>query len=389
MKNIDRISTIGLITIVIALFFLNVATFRPNRILMGDPLMAKALVGYTYYLLLVMVAAIAVMIGIKKENLYLNWVTSLLASGFAALMIYSVGNASMALITDEFPFGRVSLSMGFWFSLFGVYMINYGSSRYTVDNRLLRTVALLIVPLFAVWIVISGRLDGLSIMIEFYNRQDSFVSELTMHLILAFSAVGLGSVVGIGLGLLIYKEKVSEKLVFFFVNLAQTIPALSFLGIMMIVLTGLTERLEFLTKLGIKGIGWAPALFVLFAYTLLPITRNTLAGFRMVSLQILDAASGIGMNSWQIFWKVELPLALSVILSGIRTAMTQSIGNTIIAGLIGGGGLGTIIFLGLAQSAPDLILLGVLPVITLALITDMGMEWLVNVLTPEGLGGEK
>jgi osmoprotectant transport system permease protein len=91
------------------------------------------------------------------------------------------------------------------------------------------------------------------------------------------------------------------------------------------------------------------------------------------------------MSSRQVFWQVELPLAFPVILSGIRTALTQTIGNTILAGLVGAGGLGSIIFLGLAQAAPDLILLGALPVVILAWVSDQMMMILTRKATPKGV----
>jgi osmoprotectant transport system permease protein len=124
---------------------------------------------------------------------------------------------------------------------------------------------------------------------------------------------------------------------------------------------------------------------VLFLYSLLPITRNTLAGFQVVSPEDRDTARAVGMSSRQVFWQVELPLAFPVILSGIRTALTQTIGNTILAGLVGAGGLGSIIFLGLAQAAPDLILLGALPVVILAWVSDQMMMILTRKATPKGV----
>ncbi|MDD4363246.1 MAG: ABC transporter permease subunit, partial [Atribacterota bacterium] len=126
----------------------------------------------------------------------------------------------------------------------------------------------------------------------------------------------------------------------------------------------------FLKNIGIRGVGFTPAFIVLVVYALFPIIHNTIAGLKLVDENLLEIASSMGMKKNQIFWKVQLPLSLPVIMGGIRTAMTQSIGNTILAGLIGGGGLGSIIFLGLAQAAPDLILLGIIPLIIMAFILD-------------------
>ncbi|MGL5915308.1 MAG: ABC transporter permease, partial [Culicoidibacterales bacterium] len=106
-----------------------------------------------------------------------------------------------------------------------------------------------------------------------------------------------------------------------------------------------------------------------------PMVVNTVAGLRNVDADVLEAAKGIGMTKRQIFKQVNLPLAAPVILAGIRISVTQAMGNTILAGLIGGGGLGNFIFLGLAQSAPELILLGALSVVVLTLFVNFILEW--------------
>jgi osmoprotectant transport system permease protein len=165
------------------------------------------------------------------------------------------------------------------------------------------------------------------------------------------------------------------------INLFQTIPTLSLLALLMIPLAYLGQTNQIFSRVGISGTGWAPVLIVLILYALLPITVTTLAGMRMVSNDVMHAAQGIGMAPGQIFWKVQFPIALPVILGGIRVALTQAIGNTILGGLIGAGGMGTLIFLGLAQAAPDLILLGVIPVVLMTLVLDNLLKILVQKLS--------
>jgi osmoprotectant transport system permease protein len=132
-----------------------------------------------------------------------------------------------------------------------------------------------------------------------------------------------------------------------------------------------------------------PAFIVLVVYALFPIVNNTVAGLKLLDENVLDTAKGMGMSKSQAFFRVELPLAFPVILGGIRTAMTQSIGNTILAGLIGGGGLGSIIFLGLAQSAPDLILLGVIPILLISLASNDMFSFFINFYSRRILGAKQ
>ena len=152
-------------------------------------------------------------------------------------------------------------------------------------------------------------------------------------------------------------------------SIIETIPSLSLFAIFLVPLSGL-GKLGFFNAIGVSGIGWAPAYLALTLYTLLPIGRNTLTGFYSVDRNIVQAAKGMGMSKSQVLGKIELPLAFPVIFTGIRIAFIQTIGGAVLAGLVGGGGMGTFVFLGLGEASPDLILLGVLPIVFFTIILD-------------------
>ena len=122
----------------------------------------------------------------------------------------------------------------------------------------------------------------------------------------------------------------------------------------------------------------APGVIALTLYSLLPVVRGTLAGFEAVPSAVVAAARGMGMSPGKIFTGVELPLALPVLLAGVRTATIQAVGLATVTALIGAGGLGAIMFEGLFSSAPDLVLLGVLPVIALAVLVDALFKLLIT-----------
>ena len=125
-----------------------------------------------------------------------------------------------------------------------------------------------------------------------------------------------------------------------------------------------------------------PALVALFLYALLPVVSNTRAGLDAVSPPVHDAAVSLGMTRLQILWQVELPLALPAILVATRIVLVQNIGLTVIAGLIGGGGFGSFVFQGLNQASTDMILLGALPTIFLAVLAGLTLD-----LAVEATGG--
>jgi osmoprotectant transport system permease protein len=141
-------------------------------------------------------------------------------------------------------------------------------------------------------------------------------------------------------------------------------------------LSALATAVPRLAALGVGGVGPAPAVVALVLYALLPIVRNTAAGLAGVDRAVIDAARGMGLTRHQLFWQIELPLALPVLLAGLRIVVVQTIGLAVVAALIGAGGLGTFVFEGLGQYALDLVLLGALPAIFLALAADFVLQTL-------------
>ncbi len=163
-------------------------------------------------------------------------------------------------------------------------------------------------------------------------------------------------------------------------NLLQTVPSIALFGLLVVPLSALTKAVPALAALGIGGVGPAPAIIALVLYALLPVARNTLAGIGGVSPGAIDAARGMGMTGRQVFWQVEVPLALPVLIAGLRIVTVQAIGLAVVAALIGAGGLGSFVFDGLGQYAIDLVLLGALPAILLALVVDFLLRLLAAAL---------
>jgi osmoprotectant transport system permease protein len=234
-------------------------------------------------------------------------------------------------------------------------------------------------------LAISGRLENLSLMKEFISRQDRFTGELVSHITLAGTAVVFALMIGVPLGILAQRKRKLRGPAFFALNTLQTIPSLALFGILIPTLAALTTRFPVLKEAGIQGIGTAPALIALTVYSLLPVARNTYTGFTAVDPSIVEAGRGMGMTSWQILLKVELPIAFPIIFNGIRVALVQAIGLTAVAALIGAGGLGVFIFQGLGQAATDLILLGAIPTIVIAVLADTAMNGLIAMVKPKGL----
>jgi len=163
-------------------------------------------------------------------------------------------------------------------------------------------------------------------------------------------------------------------------NVVQTIPAIALYGILMAPLGALAAAVPLAARLGISGIGAAPALLALFLYALLPVVANTVSGLARVSPAAVEAARGMGMTRRQTLTGVELVLALPTILTGIRIVLVQNIGLTTVAALIGGGGLGVFVFQGIGQTAIDLVLLGAIPTVAMAFSAAVLLDALVETM---------
>jgi osmoprotectant transport system permease protein len=222
-------------------------------------------------------------------------------------------------------------------------------------------------------------------MREWAVKKTVFLAEATTHLVLAGSAVLVGCLLGVLIGVLSLRHLLVRRVAFFILNIVQTIPSLALFGLLILPLSALSRRFPLLHEWGISGIGRAPAILALSFYAMLPIARNTFTALSQIPASLRDAGKGMGMTRGQLLARVEVPLALPLILAGVRTAAVQAVGNTVVAALIGAGGLGVFIFQGLGQYAADMILLGTLPVIAMAVIVDMLMGGLVRLLTPKPL----
>lgn len=207
-------------------------------------------------------------------------------------------------------------------------------------------------------------------VIRFLFQNRTQVLELTgEHLWLVGWSTLFAMLIGIPLGILIAHRKQLNKPVLVAANIIQTIPSLALFGFLLPV-PWLGDRAERL------------AILALTLYALLPIIRNTYSGILGVDPAVLEAGKGMGLTESQLLFQVELPLAISMILSGVRVAIVISVGLATIAAAIGAGGLGEFIFRGLAMVDNRVILAGAIPAAVLALLADFGVGWVERRLKP-------
>jgi osmoprotectant transport system permease protein len=351
------------------------ALFRANRIVPGETVaLAQALPGS-----LAMALALVLLAGFAVALLRFPALTKLLV-GFAVLaaLFVLMGQSAAFLTPPDDTFARVSPGAGFWLLAFAFALLVTDALtrlRLAPLARLAILAAVLAAMALLLW---SGGWNQLSLLKEYANRAPAFWAEAQTHLVLAFGSVAIATVVGVPLGILCYKVRPLRAGVLNVLNIVQTIPSIALFGLLIAPLAWIAANVPGASAIGISGIGTAPALVALFAYSLLPIVSNTVVGLQNVSPAAVDAARGMGMTVWQRLIAVELPLGFPVILTGIRIVLVQNIGLTTIAALIGGGGFGVFVFQGIGQTAMDLVLLGAVPTVALAFVAAVVLDAMVD-----------
>jgi len=351
-------------------------TFRPTRIAAGtglrlfDALPTMGAVAVAAALVAALVAAMA-----SRRPLFR---LALGALALAALAL-GAGAAGAHLTPTDNPYARIAPASGFWLGLFATAMLMTDAMVRLKLGPLGRLVALVITAALVAALLASGAWSHLSLIAEYRNRADVFWREAESHLLLAAGSLAAAAIIGLPLGVLAYQVRAVRDPLINILNIIQTIPSMALFGILIAPLGWVAAHVPGAHAIGIRGIGMAPAFVALFLYSLLPMMANTVVGLSGVSRAVVDAARGMGLTGRQRLMQVEIPLALPVILAGIRIVLVQNIGLATVAALIGGGGFGVFLFQGLGQTATDLILLGALPPVALAFAAAVLLDAVIEI----------
>ncbi|OAT34178.1 permease component of an ABC superfamily osmoprotectant transporter [Buttiauxella brennerae ATCC 51605] len=379
LKIHNRVLLLLVILLVVAGAALPFINFAPNRLVSGEPVALSQLPAHAGLLLALPVLILAFLVLLPCRSFPL-FITLMLGELLFIAILWVMGLTATQFAQQGSTLARTSPGSGLWLSLTLCLLLCADAiNRLTAKAlwRLLLNLQIWIVPVALLW---SGYFSDLSLLKEYANRQDVFDDALTRHLALLLGTLFPALVIGVPLGVFCYTRPGWQSSVFSVLNIIQTVPSVALFGLLIAPLAGLVKFLPWLGSVGVSGIGVAPAIIALVLYALLPLVRGVVAGLQHVPRNIIESAEGMGMSRWQIFWQAEVPLALPVLLRSLRVVCVQTIGMTVIAALIGAGGFGAIIFQGLLSSALDLVLLGVIPVIALAVILDAFFKLFISLL---------
>lgn len=360
-----------------ALAFLPFVVRKANRILPGD---AQALADVlpsigvvAFHGTLLLVAGIALFVGQARVRL---------AAALAGIVMvaWAIAEAGRELTPIGNLVVRVAPGAGFWLLMVCIGLLATDALTRLRPGPGLRVLWLGLFLGVSLLAFAAGAFDELSIMREYAVNSGRFAREAAQHALLTLGSLVAAVLVGLPLGVLCHRAPRLRAATLVALNMIQTIPSIAMFGVLMIPIGALAAAWPWLADLGVRGIGTAPAVTALFLYSLLPVVANTVVGLSRVSPAAVDAALGMGLTSRQRLTSVELPLALPVIITGIRVVLVQNIGLATVAALIGAGGFGAFVFQGIGQTAIDLVLLGAIPVVVLAFSASVVLDALVDVM---------
>lgn len=344
--------------------------FAPNRLLTGTAIDAPSILGAMLWPLGALAAIGPGLLAGSRGRLAAA-IAALACLGAFALLLAGLGHGAAAWTAGQPPAARARLAAGAWIgaSLLAA-AVPLGARR--VDPAAGGPIGALALAASVQGLWLAGRLDALSVVVEFRARRDELAAALLDHLALALGALALAALVTGALAL----WRRGRGLVDLTVSGLQVVPAVALLGGLVTAASALLSAAPALRTYGLSALGTVPALVGIAAYLLLPLWRGLQGALRAPDAASLDAARALGLTPRQILTGLRLPLGASVLLGGVRVAAVQALGLATLGALVGAGGLGTLVFDGMAQFAPDLILLGALPVIALSLAAERALSGL-------------
>jgi osmoprotectant transport system permease protein len=355
-------------------------TYAPNRLVSGRPITLWEATSLPVTAAIVVFGALLLVLCFAAPSQTVHYAEAGLAAALLLLVMTGAGEAASSLMLGAKPAVRISLGAAFWILASCAALAVIDALQRVGAGPMAQLSAVVAISAGTVALAAVGIFEGLSIAREYATRRQLFADALLRHVGLVAGSVGPALALGFPLGIAAARKPRLQGPLFAVLNLLQTIPSIALFGLLIAPLAALAKAVPSLAALGVGGIGVAPAIVALVLYALLPVVRNTAAGLADVDAAVVEAGRGMGLTQGQIFRQVELPLALPVLLAGLRIVIVQAIGLAVVAALIGAGGLGTFVFEGLGQYAVDLVLLGALPAILLALAADFALQTLAALL---------
>lgn len=379
MKNKLSIPEIVLSLLALYLLFINQFMFK-SAARIGNKVGISAFTFFSnyFYILLCSTILLLIICIIKKDNIRLNTLALLFSNiNISILLIIIAININTYNLGEGFS--RISLSLGAYFYIITMYLISVKCNIY-INNKSLYFLFSLIAPIILIILLKLGYFNKLAMLIEYNNKKEQFNNELLNHISMAFSVVIVAIIIGLPLGYFSYYKKKFGYFVINILNIFESIPALALICVMMFILSLLNNTIPIFKTIGISGIGAPPVFLALLFYSLFHIVNSICSALKVLDTRYIEVAKGLGMNKKQIFFNIELPIILPIILSGIRVALISSFLAVTIGAYVGFGGLGMFLLQGSAGFAADIILLVSICSLFFILLADFILKEIIRLI---------
>lgn len=372
--RVDRVALFGAVLALAGGFALPFVEVKPNRIANGVSLNLWSAVGPAAAAALLVLAAACAAASLVAPRARGR---AELACGVALLVgdLFALGAAAREHMPPGDSIVRVSVGAGAWLIVLGAVIVWFQGAKLA-NSRTASAVAAAAAVAALLGAFAFGGLSQLSLAYEYRTQSPQYFWMLVgNHVAITLGGTLIATALGVPLGIAAARASAVRLTVIPFASVVQTVPSLALFGLLTVPLAALS----------LPTIGTVPALIALTLYGLLPIVRNTFLGVQSVDPAIVDAGRGMGMSNAELLFRVELPLALPLILDGLRVALVLTVGIAAVMALGGVQDLGTLIFQGFGGIAPDLVLLGALPMVLLSILADRSMRGIERVAVSPGV----
>lgn len=352
-----------------ALFIKSFVIVLANRISKMEHRSGIPILGGYFWIIVAAMALLILLVFWKDEGEKRNFITGLWASFCIGMIMFFMGLATNILMEGKSSSFRATFGISIYLIVLGCYGVIVKCNE-NIKTAWKTSVVNFLGIVMTIILFVSGWMNKLSIMTEYFTRQEKFQQCLTEHFTIAMVVMAVSLVIGIPLGYLCYRYKAVDFIVMGFLNIVRSVPSIALIMVMVTPLSML-KSIDFLDKLGVGPFGFTPVFCALLLYALFQIVNSLSGALKTIDPNLIKTAKAMGMTSSMIMYKVQIPIILPVLISGIRVAIISTFTAASLGTMVGFGGLGTIITMGSGGAvALDMILLGAVPVMIMIFATD-------------------
>lgn len=339
-----------------------------NRISPMEHMDVWSVLSYYTWFMIAPVILLALLSWYKRESQALNFLTGMLASAYLGEFMYFVGLAAQFLMEGQKSSFRVTWGFGAYLTVIAWYGITI-----KCNEKLRRSWMRGLVTFSGIgWVVLlfaTGWMNKMAIMAEYFTRFETFQECFGEHLQISLAVMVCAIVLGLPLGYLCYRNRIVNSIVIGILNIVRSVPAIALMIVLVTPLAFL--KTTPLGALGVSAFGATPVFCALFLYALFQIVNSLSGALKTIDGSYIKTAKAMGMTNSMIMWKIQIPLILPVLVSGIRVAVVSTFTAASLGTLVGFGGLGVIITMGSSGAvALDMILLGAVPIMAMIFVTN-------------------